>query len=162
MWRYADSGIVFLERPCDICRVPPGARAGKMNVFISARIPKTCISALSGNPARRKQRSSEFLNNEMLKDERSNRWIPAWNQADFANRNQAAGAARDQYALANKRKSVTLVHKGTFRNSRRSVPGLGYDLAREDSARKQSPSARAGSSTTTTRIRRSRPSRTRR
>jgi len=58
-----------------------------------------------------------------------------------------------QHALDNKLKSVTLVHKGNIQKfTEGAFRQWGYDLAPPSSATKSSPSARAGSSTTKTRI----------
>ena len=49
-------------------------------------------------------------------------------------RERAAGPRGDQYAIANKRKSVTLVHKGNVVKTAGAARNWGYALAKHEFA----------------------------
>jgi len=115
----------------------------------------------SGSPEAKKL--LEFLNNDMLKDGKKQiDGIPAWVSSRFLQRNKRLVRRAIKYALANKKKSVTLVHKG---NIQKFTEGGFRDWATnwraKNFALRQSQSAKAGSSTIWTRIPRSPSSRTR-
>src|SRR6266849_874577 len=108
----------------------------KMNVFIFRENTEDVYIGIewkSGSPEAKKL--LEFLNNEMLKDGKKQiRWDSGVGIKPISPTGTKRLVRRAiKYALANKRKSVTLVHKGNIQKfTEGAFRDWGYDLAREE------------------------------
>jgi isocitrate dehydrogenase len=108
----------------------------KMNVFIFRENTEDVYIGIewkSGSPEAKKV--LEFLNNEMLKDGKKQiRWDSGVGIKPISPTGTKRLVRRAiKYALANKRKSVTLVHKGNIQKfTEGAFRDWGYDLAREE------------------------------
>src|SRR6266478_6154252 len=117
--------------------VPSPVRAPeKMDVFIFRENTEDVYIGIewkSGTPEAKKL--LEFLNNEMLKDGKKQiRWDSGVGIKPISPTGTKRLVRRAlKYALANKRKSVTLVHKGNIQKfTEGAFRDWGYDLAREE------------------------------
>jgi len=108
----------------------------KMDVFIFRENTEDVYIGIewkSGSPGAKKL--LEFLNNEMLKDGKKQiRWDSGVGIKPISPTGTKRLVRRAiQYALANNRKSVTLVHKGNIQKfTEGAFRDWGYDLAREE------------------------------
>src|SRR6266699_4302345 len=108
----------------------------KMDVFIFRENTEDVYIGIewkSGSPEAKKL--LEFLNNEMLKDGKKQiRWDSGVGVKPISPTGTKRLVRRAiKYALANKRKSVTLVHKGNIQKfTEGAFRDWGYDLAREE------------------------------
>src|SRR5882724_7802360 len=108
----------------------------KMNVFIFRENTEDVYIGIewkSGSPEAKKL--LEFLNNDMLKDGKKQiRWDSGVGIKPISPTGTKRLVRRAiKYALANKRKSVTLVHKGNIQKfTEGAFRDWGYDLAREE------------------------------
>src|ERR1700687_3491494 len=108
----------------------------KMNVFIFRENTEDVYIGIewqSGSPEAKKL--LEFLNNEMVKGEKKQiRWDSGVGIKPISPTETKRLVRRAiKYALANKRKSVTLVHKGNIQKfTEGAFRDWGYDLAREE------------------------------
>src|SRR6202162_1861090 len=126
------------ERPVRYFRgVPsPVRQPEKMDVFIFRENTEDVYIGIewkSGSPEAKKL--LEFLNNEMLKDGKKQiRWDSGVGIKPISPTGTKRLVRRAiKYALADKRKSVTLVHKGNIQKfTEGAFRDWGYDLAREE------------------------------
>jgi isocitrate dehydrogenase len=126
------------ERPVRyFAGVPSPVRAPeKMNIFIFRENTEDVYMGIewkSGSPEAKKL--LEFLNHEMLKDGKKQiRWDSGVGIKPISPTGTKRLVRRAiKYALANKRKSVTLVHKGNIQKfTEGAFRDWGYDLAREE------------------------------
>src|SRR6266481_7717733 len=108
----------------------------KLNVFIFRENTEDVYIGIewkSGSPEAKK--ILEFLNNDMLKDGKKQiRWDSGVGIKPISPTGTKRLVRRAiKYALANKRKSVTLVHKGNIQKfTEGAFRDWGYDLAREE------------------------------
>ena len=127
-----------------------------MNVVIFRENTEDVYSGIewkSGTPEVKKL--IEFLNDEMLgggpKQIREDSGIGIKPMSPFGTKRLVRRAIR--HAVENKRRVVTLVHKGNIRNSPKAHSAIGAtNWPRRNFAPKSSPSARAGSWTIKTAI----------
>src|ERR1700684_1963004 len=126
------------ERPVrDFSEVPPPVREPeKMDVFIFRENTEDVYIGIewkSGSPEAKKL--LEFLNNDMLKGTKKQiRWDSGVGIKPISPTGTKRLVRRAiKYALANKRKSVTLVHKGNIQKfTEGGFRDCGYELAQEE------------------------------
>jgi len=73
-----------------------------------------------------------FLEGELGVRSIASRTPAASDQARYRRRGPSPGEGGDDYAIAQKRKSVTLVHRATSEVTPRERPDWGYEVARRD------------------------------